>query len=404
MSAPRRVPVRGARSAPAAGITASSDSATPTCGHDHLVELYETEHALADSVHAFLSPALRTAGAAVIIATPEHRVLFARALEDGWVPVDRLVANGRLVLLDAAETLSAFMVDGLPDGARFRATIEPVLDRVGARGRHVSAYGEMVALLWAAGNVAAAIALEDLWNDLARVRAFDLLCAYPIATFEGGDCAEAFLRMCDQHTAVTPTETYSRLPDEDARQRHVARMQQESAALRGELDQLRDDRAALAELAYVDPLTGLANRRAFDRDLAREWALTHRDGVDSYVVAIDLDGFKRLNDEHGHAAGDAVLRHFASGLRRTARSTDVVARTGGDEFSVLMIRCDEGAFRSFLQRIDAVAASIVTPDGRPVHASVGTSSLAGTDSADDACDRADRAMYRDKRRRGGSRG
>ncbi len=403
MTAPRRAPVRGARPAAtvAGGTTASPKfpSSTPCSGHDHLVELYESEHALADSVHAFLSPGLSTAGSAVIIATPEHRAMFRSALEHGWVPVERLLANGRLMLLDAAETLDAFMIDGLPDPDRFRATIGPVLDVLSAGGRKVSAYGEMVALLWAEGNVAAAIALEDLWNDLAVHRDFDLLCAYPITTFEHQDCADAFLRMCEQHTGVTPTETYSRLPDEDARQRLVARMQQESAALRGELDRLRDDRATLAELAYLDPLTGLANRRAFDRDLAREWALTHRDGVDSYVVGIDLDGFKRLNDEHGHAAGDAVLRHFAIGLSQTARTTDVVARTGGDEFAVLMIRCDETACRSFLRRIDAVAASIITPDGLPVHASVGTASLARSDTAVGAYDRADRAMYRDKRRR-----
>ena len=96
----------------------------------------------------------------------------------------------------------------------------------------------------------------------------------------------------------------------------VARLQQENTALQAEMLRLKVQHEVLAELAYVDSLTGLANRRAFDLHLEREWALTLRDGIDSYVVVADLDRFKALNDACGHAAGDQVLRQFAD---RTAR-------------------------------------------------------------------------------------
>ena len=119
----------------------------------------------------------------------------------------------------------------------------------------------------------------------------------------------------------------------------------------------------LAELAYVDSLTKLGNRRAFDLHLEREWALTLRDGIDSFVVVADLDGFKALNDSRGHAAGDLVLRQFAGALRMAARSTDILARIGGDEFGVLLIRCDERAAHSFKVRLREAMAEHATGRG-----------------------------------------
>ena len=91
------------------------------------------------------------------------------------------------------------------------------------------AYGEMVALLWDDGDVASALALEDLWNDLGDVRAFELLCAYPMSAFEDPDSAAPFKRVCEQHSSVIPSEGYSLLTDDGERTRAVARLQQETA-------------------------------------------------------------------------------------------------------------------------------------------------------------------------------
>jgi diguanylate cyclase (GGDEF)-like protein len=375
-------------------VTVASDA---TCGHDHLVEFYETEAFLVDTVCRFLVPALRDGDAAIVIAAPDHRDAFEAALEDAGIDVEAAVREGRYLGFDARDVLSRFMVGGSPDAERFGATIGAVMDRAGAGGRAIRAYGEMVALLWDDGDVASALALEDLWNDLGEVRAFELLCAYPMRAFEDPGSAAAFARVCAQHTKVIPSEGWSLLPDDAERTRAVARLQQETAALHAEVLRLRAQQEVLAELAYVDALTGLGNRRAFDLHLEREWALTLRDGIDSFLVVADLDRFKQLNDSCGHAAGDQVLREFAGALRIAARSTDILARIGGDEFGVLLIRCDERAAHSFKARLRDAMAEASWPALALVGASLGHASLHESTSPAKALERADLAMFARKR-------
>jgi diguanylate cyclase (GGDEF)-like protein len=95
-------------------------------------------------------------------------------------------------------------------------------------------------------------------------------------------------------------------------------------------------RGQLASMVLTDPLTACVNRRGFDQALAREMARTARAGSELALLAIDVDHFKRVNDTKGHIAGDAVLREIGALLLHTARAGDVVARTGGEEFSLLL--------------------------------------------------------------------
>ena len=216
-------------------------------------------------------------------------------------------------------------------------------------------------------------------------------------SFEDEASAAAFKRICDQHTTVIPTEPYSLGADPDTRARAVARLQQERAALHAEVLRLRAQQELLAEMAYVDSITGLGNRRAFDLHLEREWALTLRDGVDSFVVIADIDRFKLLNDTCGHATGDDVLRAFAMALRVASRSTDIIARIGGDEFGVLLMRCDERAAHSFMLRLHEAIAERPWPAGVEVQASLGHASLQESTSPAKALHRADAQMYTRKR-------
>ncbi len=94
--------------------------------------------------------------------------------------------------------------------------------------------------------------------------------------------------------------------------------------------------AALADLAQRDPLTGLANRRAFEEALRREVARARRSGAPLAVAALDVDHFKRVNDAHGHAAGDAVLAAVAARAAAALRAGDLLARVGGEEFAALL--------------------------------------------------------------------
>lgn len=147
----------------------------------------------------------------------------------------------------------------------------------------------------------------------------------------------------------------------------------------------------------TDHLTGLRNRRSWQRACQTEETRHHRLGDHASVVVLDLDGVELVNDRDGHAAGDAVLRRAAGVLRGSSRQTDVVARLGGDEFAVLCPQTTASQVAVYVDRIRAELAAA------GLSASFGTATLerAGTITATEAA--ADAAMFADKRRRGEGR-
>jgi hypothetical protein len=169
---------------------------------DHLVAFYETDTFLADFVAGRLAPALARGEHVMIIATGAHLATFEEALTSRGVDVASVRADEQLVLLDAEATLPTLLDDGVVDVARFRAVVADLIDRTTADGRPLSIYGEMVALLWADGNVTGSLALEDLWNDLAETRPFTLLCGYPLRGFDAEDSDLAFEGVCRRHTGI----------------------------------------------------------------------------------------------------------------------------------------------------------------------------------------------------------
>jgi diguanylate cyclase len=108
---------------------------------------------------------------------------------------------------------------------------------------------------------------------------------------------------------------------------------------------------ALVQLSSRDGLTGLANRRQFDIALAREMDRVARSGEPALLLALDVDHFKRVNDTHGHAAGDDVLRAVAKSLQDTVRPMDLVARVGGEEFAVILPNCPPAFGETVAERI-----------------------------------------------------
>ena len=166
-----------------------------------------------------------------------HREGIARQLKARGLDVTNGELKGRYFALDAAETLSLFMLDGIPDVVRFRAVIGGVLEQAkAASGDRVRAavFGEMVALLWAAGKRDAAIRLEELWNDLAQTHAFSLRCAYPMGDFHREEHSAAFRAICEQHSGVIPGESYTSLASEADRLRNITYLQQKAQALETE--------------------------------------------------------------------------------------------------------------------------------------------------------------------------
>ena len=119
--------------------------------------------------------------------------------------------------------------------------------------------------------------------------------------------------------------------------------------------------------ADIDPLTGLANRRAFERELTRALAYVKRHGINAALLYLDLDDFKGINDRHGHSAGDAMLRAVASVLGRHVRESDLVARIGGDEFALLLWQCDEANAAAKAQALEAsIGRTTAMHEGMPL--------------------------------------
>lgn len=161
---------------------------------------------------------------------------------------------------------------------------------------------------------------------------------------------------------------------------------------------------AMRELAYHDPLTGLANRKLLDERLAHALARAHRNGRHVVVLLIDLDGFKDINDRFGHAAGDALLQAAARRMRGRLRETDTLARMGGDEFVAVLDDVDPAA--DVTRVAHDLAAAIAQPwewEGTTIHPSGSVGSARYPLDAYTAFDllrAADRRMYAAKRRCG----
>ena len=154
-------------------------------------------------------------------------------------------------------------------------------------------------------------------------------------------------------------------------------------------------------LARHDQLTGLANRRKFEEDLGRHFARTRRYGWRGALLSIDLDGLKSVNDTQGHAAGDALLKLAADRMSRVLRTSDVLARIGGDEFAILLPEADPLNARAVAEKI-AHALAAPEPDGTAPIASIGVATIEEMIGAEELLARADRALYAAKRASGGT--
>jgi hypothetical protein len=169
---------------------------------DHVVQFYGHDEELIGTVGDYLLSTLATGGAAVVIASHEHRRAFEAWLVSEGVDVVRARARGIYRDLDAQEIVDQFMANGHPDGVTFERVVGGVVRAAVAGSRAVRAYGAMVALLGDSGLVNAAIELEALWNDLGRRYPFSLFCAYPAHSVSGGDGLGALDKVCLLHGEI----------------------------------------------------------------------------------------------------------------------------------------------------------------------------------------------------------
>lgn len=205
----------------------------------HVVQFYEDDSALLDALADFVGLALKADNAALVIATQAHREELARRLEVGGIDVARAAERSRYLALDARETLSIFMVDGIPDSILFEEFIGKRIRQAraaaGDENLPLVAFGEMVAILMLNGQPEAALALERLWTRLSKTYSFSLHCAYPMDQFNQNGRRELFMKICDEHSSVIPAEEYAMLSTDDERLRSIAELQQKASALEAEL-------------------------------------------------------------------------------------------------------------------------------------------------------------------------
>jgi diguanylate cyclase (GGDEF)-like protein len=165
---------------------------------------------------------------------------------------------------------------------------------------------------------------------------------------------------------------------------------------------ISEQRARIAELerqATTDPLTGVANRRGFEAAFTRVLSRAKREDDGGVVIFVDLDGFKGINDTHGHDAGDAVLREVTRILRAGARDFDVVARLGGDEFVVVLVGAEVAIGRRRAEELyHRINGTTVAWQEHKIliRASFGIETFDGDSDRDVVLSHADAAMYRAK--------
>src|SRR5581483_9405296 len=180
----------------------------------HVVQFYEADTVLLEALSAYLGAGLRAGEAGIVIASPAHRAELEARLQAQGLDLDGARASGQYVALDAAETLARLLGaggvgDGQVDAGRFAAVVGSLIAAAAVGRPRVRAFGEMVALLVAAGNPGAALALEALWNQLQQAHAFTLLCAYPLASLDGAAHTELLCAVCAAHGHVIPAESYT---------------------------------------------------------------------------------------------------------------------------------------------------------------------------------------------------
>jgi DNA-binding NarL/FixJ family response regulator len=182
----------------------------PTQGMDtarqHVVGFYSNDQCLLDDLTQFVGAALKAGNAAIVAATESHRTRLLPRLQACGVDVDAAIEHGRYIALDAAETLSAIMVNDLPDPVRFLELLGDLIVAAteAAKGKHprVSVFGECVHLLWARGNAEAAIQMEKLGNKLTNIHNVDIFCGYSVSSVEVAMDSHTREQICAEHSAV----------------------------------------------------------------------------------------------------------------------------------------------------------------------------------------------------------
>jgi PAS domain S-box-containing protein len=324
---------------------------------EHFVHFYDSDEFLIGLMTGAISDALAAGDAGIVVATSAHREALQERLQTTGLDLAAASAAGRYVAMDAADTLSTFMVDGLPDGQRFAELLGGIISDAAQGGRRIRIFGEMVALLWAEGNHAGAARLEDLWNDLRKSRDFSLFCAYPMNGFAGQEQTAMLGDICSRHVRVIPAESYSALTDPVDRLAFIATLQQKAGSLEAEIAHRKEaeHKLQISEVRYrrlfeasMDGIliVDAGTHKITDANpaVAQMLQLTPEEliGKELWEAGLlndrqtDLEIFRQLMD------GEVVRRDLSvpakDGTRRDLELTGAIYRADGQQFVQCSVR------------------------------------------------------------------
>jgi signal transduction histidine kinase/ActR/RegA family two-component response regulator len=207
---------------------------------DHLVQFYDEDAALIGTLAEYIGTGLATDRSCLVIATKDHRDALDERLRRAGLDLANARAAGQYVAVDAAETLARIEVGDGADPQRFAEVVGALFGRL-RPGRPTRVFGEMVGLLLARGRPEATLRLETLWNEFGATRAFELLCAYPLAQVGGRALAHPIVEICARHSRVIPAGDpsgrgrASRRGGEDERLRALVSLQRQASSLQAEV-------------------------------------------------------------------------------------------------------------------------------------------------------------------------
>jgi hypothetical protein len=326
--------------------------------HQHLVQFYESEDYLLLMLTQFVATTLRNGEAGVVVATEPHiRQLHTSLFKEG-IDVHAASTSGQLTMLDAPATMEKFMVEGKPDPERFSALFGTLLSEIRAQWSSVRVFGEMVALTAEINYDTATMDLEELWNDLLGSHDFSLCCAYPLHTFSDERTAGMLLDICEQHSAVFPTESFSTLKTDEERFREVTLLQQKATQLETEVREraeaqeqlrqalaseraarqeaeealrLRDEFVTIAAHELKTPLTSLMGRAQLAVRRARQAEELDREQIEELMQSVVTQS-EKLSRLVGQLLDVSRLKGGKLSIDR--QSTDLVQLINESVYSV----------------------------------------------------------------------